>query len=448
MTQIDLPSVSRFVLANTRVPAEALVAAPAAPLDHEGCQVVDILVDKGKVACLSPAGSASGMAQSVDMAGRLVLPTFVEIHAHLDKGHVIPRVRPDGTLIGGFRATRQDWNLWTERDIALRMEFALKCAHIHGVSAIRTHLDSATLPQAERAFRIFAELRDVWRGRVALQAVAITPLGSFLEPLGEQLADLAARYDGKLGGVTDALERGANGKYEKLDHALDTLFALARKRGLDVDLHVDQSDDLDFFTLPAIAEAKLRSGFDGIVVCGHCINLSLQPDETIERTLTLAKEAGLAIASMPAGMMYLMDRQPGRTPRWRGVTAAKEILAAGIPFAVGSDNVRDAWYPFGDHDMLDTLKQAVRIYQLDDPIDEALKATTSTPADLMRLPHFGRIGAGLPANLILFSARSLNSIICRDQSDRIVLANGARINDSLPLHEDLFEALAATAATD
>lgn len=30
-----------------------------------------------------------------------------------------------------------------------------------------------------------------------------------------------------------------------------------------------------------------------------------------------------------------------RTPRWRGVTLAHEIQAAGIPFALASDNVRD-----------------------------------------------------------------------------------------------------------
>jgi len=35
-----------------------------------------------------------------------------------------------------------------------------------------------------------------------------------------------------------------------------------------------------------------------------------------------------------------------RTPRWRGVTLAHEIKAAGIPFALASDNSRDqVWDP-------------------------------------------------------------------------------------------------------
>ena len=165
-------------------------------------------------------------------------------------------------------------------------------------------------------------------------------------------------------------------------------------------------------------------------------------EEAIASTLRLAREADLAFVSMPTPMMYLMDRAPGRTPRWRGVTAAKEIMDAGLKLAVGGDNCRDAWFPYGDHDMLDTLKQAVRIFQVDDPMTGALETAARNPADIIRRPDLGRIGVGLPAKLVIFSARSVNSLFCRDQADRIVL-NGrrGRVLDGLPRHEDLAEAL-------
>jgi cytosine deaminase len=162
------------------------------------------------------------------------------------------------------------------------------------------------------------------------------------------LADLAAKYGGLLGGATDTLSRGADGTHMELDRALDRMFELAGERGLDVDLHVDQTQDLSAFTIPNIARSKPKTGFKGRVVCGHLVNLSLQPPELIDSTLALAREADLAFVSMPTPMMYLMDRKKDRTPRWRGVTAAKEILAAGLPLAVGGDNCRDAWFPYGD----------------------------------------------------------------------------------------------------
>ena len=316
------------------------------------------------------------------------------------------------------------------------MEFGLRCAHAHGVSAIRTHLDSVTFELSERSFELFSQMRRAWADRVDLQAVAITPINSFLGPLGRQLAELAARHGGILGGVTDTLQI-VNGAHEQMDEALDALFALAREYGLDVDLHVDQSSDLAAFTVPNIARAKLRAKFDRRVVCGHCVNLSLQPEEVLTETLALAKEADLAFVSMPTPMMYLMDRAPGRTPRWRGVTAAKEIMAAGLTLAIGGDNCRDAWFPYGDHDMLDTLKQAIRVFQTDDPMTGALEMATRNPADIIGRPDLGRIGAGLPAKMVIFSARSVNSLLSRDQADRIVLNGGKRVTDGLPRHEEL-----------
>ena len=439
---VTIPAASRFTLTSAKVPRTLVAGMEAgAPADGEDCLALDITIDGGRIAALSPAGTATNPGALVDLAGQQVWPTFVDMHTHLDKGHVIPRIHPDGTLHGAFALTVDDWPRWTPQDIALRMEFGLHCAYAHGVSAIRTHLDSVTMAQAMTGFAVFSDLRRDWADRVDLQGVAITAMDSYLTDLGPQLADLAAAHGGILGGVTDTLERGANGTYEQLDLALDSLFALARDRGLDVDLHVDQTDDLGAFTLPNIARARIRSGFQGRVVCGHCVNLSLQPDEVIAETLALAREADLTFVSMPTPMMYLMDRQPGRTPRWRGVTAAQEIMAAGLPLAIGGDNCRDAWFPYGDHDMLDTLKQAIRVFQTDAPLTGAPDMATRTPADLIGRPDLGRIGVGLPAKLIIFSARSLNTLMCRDQADRIVLNNGVQVTAPLPLHEDLTRAL-------
>jgi cytosine deaminase len=435
------PAGSSYRLARARVPLTLLAAAPAgARSDEEGCALVDIEVAGGRIAGLTAAAAPSPGA--TDLQGRIVLPALVEPHAHLDKGQVIPRAKPDGSLYGGHSGTMRDRAHWTERDIALRMEFGLRCAYAHGVSAIRTHIDSVKWEHAERGFKVLGAMRDKWAGKIALQGVTITPMESYLGDLGERLADLAAERGDVLGGVTDAWEAGV--PYERLDAALDVMFRLAAERKLDVDLHVDQTENPAAFTIPHIARAKLRAKFQGTVTLDHCVNLILQPDEVQAETLKLAREAGLAFTSMPTPMMYLLDRRPGRTPKWRGVTAVQEILAADLPFAVGGDNCRDAWFPFGDHDMLDTFKQAVRVFQTDIDLAAFLKAATVTAADILRLPELGRLGPGLPAKFIVLGARSLNTMMCRDQADRIVVDRGARVTDPLPSHEELAEALLAS----
>ncbi len=134
--------------------------------------------------------------------------------------------------------------------MALRMEFGLKCAHAHGVAAIRSHVDSETLAYAQHHWRALDRMRSTWAGRVDLQGVTICAMEAWVGPEARALADLTADMGGILGGVTDTLERGENGTYDALSHALDRLFALARERGLDIDLHVDQTDDLAAFTIP------------------------------------------------------------------------------------------------------------------------------------------------------------------------------------------------------
>jgi cytosine deaminase len=121
----------------------------------------------------------------------------------------------------------------------------------------------------------------------------------------------------------------------------------------------------------------------------------VQPDEVVAETLALCRDAGIAVVSLPMCNLYLQDRVPGRTPRWRGVTLLHEMAAAGILVAVSSDNCRDPFYGYGDHDVLEVFRESTRIAHLDRPYGAWPRAVTTTPADVMRLDT-GRIKVGGP----------------------------------------------------
>ncbi len=434
---VVIPSADAYVLRRARVPACFLERLPdGATADGEHCAVVDLAIAGGRIAAIYAAGSAPADQPSVDLEARQVWATLLDMHAHLDKGQVIPRVEPDGTLDSGAIRTARDRKRWTHADMAARMGFGLRCAYVHGVSAIRTHLDSQE-ESAPTSWEVFRALRAEWAGRVELQAVGLMSLAGFRAPWGAALADLVARSQGILGGTTDAIGEYEGAVNAELDSLLDLFLAMAAERGLDVDLHVDQSEDVKAFALPSIARAVLRNRFKGRVVVDHCVNLALQPEAVIAETIALCREAGLCFVTLPTPMMYLQDRKPGRTPRWRGVTLAQELDAAGVPIAIGGDNCRDAWFPFGDHDMVDSFQQAVRVFQLDAPIARAVAMAGPVPASIIGLPQHGRIAVDGPARLILFAARTLNELMCRPQSDRIVIDRGRRVSDPLPEYAEL-----------
>jgi len=448
-----LPSISNYLLKNARVPLSLLEMKSIAPsastiattATENNFLAVDLEIAAGTIAQIIPTGTEP-LSQLpdipiVDLQGGLIFPCFVDMHTHLDKGHIWERSpNPDGTFARAIEAVGADAQKnWNADDVYQRMQFGLKCSYAHGTKAIRTHIDSGG-EQATVSLAVFAALQDEWRDRLILQAVSLVSLDYFLTPAGEKLADKIAQIGGILGGVAYM--------NPDLNKQLDRVFSLAQERGLNLDFHTDETDDPESVTLREVAKTAIRHEFAGQIICGHCCSLAVQPPDLVTETIALVKEANIGIVSLPMCNLYLQDRQSGRTPRWRGVTLLHELKAAGIPVTVASDNCRDPFYGFGDHDVLEVLNMAVRIAHLDRPWEDWPRTVTTTPADLMGLQNVGRIGVGLPADLILFKARNFSELLSRSQRDRTVLRQGREIDTTLPDYRELDDLLQEDSAVE
>ncbi len=433
-----LDGTAPVTLRRARVPLSFLAGLPlGAAADRDGAVLVDVGLAGGRIASIGVAEPAPAPGDP-DLDGRHLWPTLVDMHAHLDKGHIVDRA-PNlaGDFAGARDATAADRAAhWRRPDLRRRMDFGLRCAEAHGVSAIRTHLDSYE-GQGPDTWAVFREMRDAFAGRVALQGVALMALDVYRTPYARTLADIVAEAGGLMGGVTRATAGLHEDELADLDDLLDRLFTLARERDLDVDLHVDESDDPASAALPAVARATLRHGHEGRVTCGHCCSLALQDDAARAEQIARVRDAGITIVTLPTVNMYLQDRVPGRTPRWRGVTPVRELRAAGVRVAVAGDNCRDPFHAYGDHDMLDTWRQGVRILHLDHPFGDAAALCGPAPADAMGLAGAGRIAVGGPADLVLLNARSLDQVIARPQADRLVTRGGRRLDRALPDYGEL-----------
>lgn len=396
---------------------------------------VDLEITAGVISSIAAAGMLLGTeSPSIDLNHGLVFPGFVDLHTHLDKGHIWERApNPDGTFASAITTVQADAaKHWDAEDVYRRMEFGLKCSYAHGTTAIRTHLD-AFGEQGDRSFAVFKQLQAEWRDRLILQAVALVPLEYFLTDAGEKLADLVAAVDGVLGGVAYL--------HPNLDQQLDRIFTLAKERNLSLDFHVDETNNPDSNCLHQIALTTLKHDYGNRVVCGHCCSLAVQDPAVAAATIALVKQAEIGIVSLPMCNLYLQDRQSGRTPRWRGVTLLHELKQAGVSVALASDNCRDPFHGFGDHDVLEVFSSSVKIAHLDRPFSDWCRAVTATPANLMNLPTVGQIGVGLPADLVLFKARHYSELLSRSQHDRVVLRNGEPIDTSLPDYAELDDLL-------
>jgi len=426
-------STGSVTLTNARVPSAALGKAGSGDIE-----AVDLVIADGKVASIRPTGSApiTGLAHDLDKG--LVLPAFVDIHTHLDKGHIWPRKQnPDGTWLGALLAVQSDRErLWAASDVERRFDFALRCAYAHGTAAIRTHLDSNP-PQHEISWALFEMMRDRWAGRIELQAVSIVGPDTLVTPAE---LDAVARQVKASGGILG----GSVATFDRSREAMLRVVEKAGELGLDLDLHTDETGDPAAHALLHLAEAVLETGFTGKVMAGHCCVLTVQDERTVRATIDKAVEAGIAIVSLPMCNIYLQDRENGngrvRTPIRRGATLLNEFKAAGAVVAVASDNTRDPFYAYGDLDGVEVLRESARILHFDHPQDQAwdwVRAVGSAPAAHAGLAYKAVIEPGAPADLVLFRARSWTELNARPQMDRIVLRQGRAIDTTLPDYREL-----------
>jgi len=424
-----LPADDAYWIANATAPV-CLIDAPEVAGNGDGLARIDIRIAGGRIAGIRPAepGRAGPRA---DLDGGMVWPCFVDMHTHLDKSHIWPRrPNPDGTFEAALQAVRADREInWTARDLSARMDFSLKSAFAHGTKAIRTHLDCFA-GQIGVTWPVFADMRAEWAGRIALQGVSLTAVDqTFDGDLITEIVQVLQQNDGILGCVTFMIP--------DLQAALDRLFSIAVDKDFDLDFHVDETRDPQARSLRMIAETALNFGFQGSVTVGHCCSLALQPESEAMRTLDLVAAAGLSVVSLPMCNLYLQDRRPGITPRWRGVTLLHEMRARGIAVAVASDNTRDPFFAYGDLDALEVFREATRIAHLDHPFGDWPRSITATPGSVMKLKDAGTLAAGASADLVLFRARTWTELLSRPQADRTVVRCGRPIDTALPDYREL-----------
>jgi cytosine deaminase len=437
-TAVKIPAAGWYVLGNARL-HQSLTPGLDGPFDRDGFALVDVAVADGRIKGIAPRGERPKPPRAIDLAGRIVLPCFVDCHTHLDKGHIWPRMpNPDGSFMGALDAAGSDRLVhWSREDVARRMDFSLRTAYAHGTKAIRTHLDSIA-PQEEISWPVFEETREKWRGRIELQAASLIGIEGVRDAAWfGKLARRVAAAKGVLGAVTYMVP--------DLDALLDRVFREAMELGLDLDFHADETDDVAAVSLRHIAEAALRHRFEGKILVGHCCALSRQPDREVKDTLDKVAAAGLAVVSLPMCNLYLQDRrQDGTTPRWRGVTLLHEMKARGIPVAVASDNTRDPFYAYGDLDMLEVYRMATRILHFDHPVADWPRALAAAPADMMGLEGVGTLTVGCPADVVIFKGRSWTELLSRPEADRVVVRDGRAIDRQLPDYAELDDLMGRT----
>ena len=374
-----------------------------------------------------------------------MLPAFVDIHTHLDKGDLLAAgLAPERDLFAAVARVREDYARWSEAELRTRIGFALRTAYAHGTRALNTFVDwpEPGAPEGPLAWRVMNALKREWAGRIELAVTSLAAIDRIADPVAaETLARTLAAGGGALGLF---IYPGAPLQW------LPRAFDLAERFGLRLDFHVDEHLEPAVANIGPVARLVRERGFGARTVCGHaCVLGALETGER-DRLLDEVAASGLTLVCLPYTNLYLQDSgsaggradtgalntgtAPRRTPLRRGLLPVHEARARGIALAFGSDNHRDLFFPGGDLDLLQALSLAANAAQLDDAVAHWADTVTTTPAHALGLAWDGRVRAGAPADLVLHSGRNSAEVLSRPHLGRQVLRAGQRlaVRDTVP----------------
>jgi cytosine deaminase len=183
------------------------------------------------------------------------------------------------------------------------------------------------------------------------------------------------------------------------------VFELAVEHGHPVDMHVDFADDASdqrFASTEYIARKTIELGYQGRVALGHVTSLaSLTPDR-LEPLIALLREADITIVTLPATDTYLGGRRDTVNPR-RGITPVRALTIGGVNVAYSSNNVRNAFTPFGKADPLQIGNLLAHLIQFGTPEHQAdiLKMGTENAARAVGINSDYGLAVGKPADFMI-----------------------------------------------
>jgi cytosine/creatinine deaminase len=374
-------------------------------------ELVDVELAGGLIARVIPA-TGTRLPGDEDLSGQVLMPSFVEPHAHLDKALTASRApNHTGDLLGAIAAMQDIAGTLTRKDIVARAEAAIRMQLALGTTSIRTHVNVGG-PMGMRALAALIEVRERWRDLADVQVVALA---------AHPLAGKAGRD------LRQALHEGADvaGGCPHLDPEPDRAVGIcldaAGEAGVPMDLHTDETLNQRLLTLKTMADLVLRTGFPHRVTASHCVSLAVQDAKTQQRVAEQVAAAKIAVVALPQTNLFLQGRDhPVATPR--GLTAVGPLRAAGATVAAGGDNLRDPFHPVGRGDALEVAALMVTCGHLSPAA--ALDSVTAAPREALGLPP-ARIAAGCPADLVALPAGDALEALGGASAHRTVWRAGA-----------------------
>jgi cytosine deaminase len=379
-------------------------------------QPQDVAIYQGRIRQVAPHLTTPAR-NILDIAGKLVLPGFIESHIHPDKAFVAdraPGLQASGPTPQVLVAELK--KAFTVDDIYQRACRVLTTALRHGCTAMRAYVEIDPYV-GWRGVEALQRVRTEFTGLLDLQLVAFAQEGIFHDEHTQGMLHEALQMGFPvLGGCPymDADQR----------RHIDWFFDTAEAFNVPLDFHADSSENPAMLTCDYIAEQTIARGMQGRVTLGHLCTLDMLAPTHRARVLDRLCQAQIHAISLPATELHVKARADTQHT-WRGVTRIGELHAAGINVSVSTNNIVNPFTPYGHPDLLRQALVAAMAAHLGnlDQLAWLLQLITTNPARALGLTDYG-LTEGCRADLVVLDATTPAQAITEQAEKLWVLKNG------------------------
>lgn len=395
----------------------------------DGSPRVDVAIKNGKIADIAPSISAPAK-QEVQGNGNVLLPGFVESHLHLEKAFIMNRkANRSGTLKEAIAVTAALKPTFTREDILERSTQVLRALVQAGSTHVRAHAEFDP-SQGFTGFDVVLELRDKFKDIIDIQVVAFPQEGILkLDGMKEMMVEAMKKGADVVGGIP----------YNDLpaNEHIDYVFKLAKEFDKDLDFHQDFADNADNMTIEYLARKTIQEGYQGRVSVGHLTSLAAVDPTKRDEIIGLIRSAGISVMCLPATDLHMGARNDTHNVR-RAVTPLRALRDGGVNVCLATNNIRNAFTPYGSGDLLDIAQLALPACHLGGADDQStvISMLTTNPARALGLKSYG-LEVGKDADLVLLDTQTVADVIL-DRPTRLMVLKRGNVVATATCHKSVF----------